>query len=284
MPLFVPGRPNVLQPCRSAHTPSTVRVRILETSPATHTHGPVLRRNAHGGWRRHLRGARTHGNTERTERVRMHVPRHARHGGADTVLHPLAAGSVSTRRGPTGVRPSCALGGGAGTRGPRRLGYGTRTAVGAMVRLPHYSQGTRRVLAGYSRARALNDLRGAVKRAVRGTRIGDSQSTSTRGGTANDTDYPTALGHCRGAAASVLTATCGEGTRTSVRRCVRAHAAVLTDTNGPGLARRRTARHRARGGAQESQQVERRQRVRDRAVELVRGERPATGMVRPAVP
>jgi hypothetical protein len=97
-----------------------------------------------------------------------------------------------------GVRPSCALGGGAGTRGPRRLGYGTRTVVGAMVRLAQYSQGTKRVLAGYSWARALNDLRGAVERAVRGTRNGDSQSTSTRGGTANDTEYPTALRHCGG--------------------------------------------------------------------------------------
>ncbi len=44
---------------------------------------------------------------------------------------------------------------------------------------------------------------------------------------------PHGAGPLAGAAASVLTAACGEGTRTAVRRCVRAHAAVLTDTNGP---------------------------------------------------
>ena len=33
---------------------------------------------------------------------------------------------------------------------------------------------------------------------MRGTRTADAQSTSTRGGTANDTEYPTALGHCGG--------------------------------------------------------------------------------------
>ncbi len=79
-------------------------------------------------------------------------------------------------------------------------------------------------------------------------RAGYSKSTSMRGGTANDTEYPTALRHC-GAAASILTATCGEGTRTAVRRCV--HAGVLTDTSGPALARMRTARHRARGARTE---------------------------------
>jgi hypothetical protein len=49
--LFVPGRRKVLQPCRSAHTPSMVHVDILEGSLATHTHGPVLRGHAHGGGR-----------------------------------------------------------------------------------------------------------------------------------------------------------------------------------------------------------------------------------------
>jgi hypothetical protein len=49
--LFVPGRRKVLQPCRSAQPPSIVRVRILERSLATHTHGPVLRECAHGGGR-----------------------------------------------------------------------------------------------------------------------------------------------------------------------------------------------------------------------------------------
>ena len=59
---------------------------------------------------------------------------------------------------------------------------------------------------------------------------------------------PHGAGPLQGGAASVRTAACGEGTRTAVRRCVRAHAGVLTDTNGQALARRRTARHRARGG------------------------------------
>ncbi len=49
--LFVPGRRKVLQPCRSAHTPSMVLVRLLERSLATHMHGPVLRGYAHGGGR-----------------------------------------------------------------------------------------------------------------------------------------------------------------------------------------------------------------------------------------
>ncbi len=53
--LFVPGRRKSLQPCRGAHTPSTVRVRILEWSLATPTHGPVVRRYAHGGGKGHLR-------------------------------------------------------------------------------------------------------------------------------------------------------------------------------------------------------------------------------------
>jgi hypothetical protein len=57
---------------------------------------------------------------------------------------------------------------------------------------------------------------------------------------------PHGAGPLQGAVASVLTATCGEGKSTAVRRCVRAHAGVLTDTNGPALARTRTARHRAR--------------------------------------
>ncbi len=46
--LFVPGRRKVLQPCRSAHTPSTVRVRILGRSLATHTHGHVALRHCEG--------------------------------------------------------------------------------------------------------------------------------------------------------------------------------------------------------------------------------------------
>jgi hypothetical protein len=93
-----------------------------------------------------VRGARTHGLAKRTERVRTYHGT-ARHGGADGALHRLAAGSESTRRGLAGVRQSCALGNGAGTRGRRRLGCGTQMVVGALS----VFQTTRRVLGGYSR-------------------------------------------------------------------------------------------------------------------------------------
>ena len=83
----------------------------------------------------------------------------------------------------------------------------------------------------------------------------------------------------------MLTATCGEGTRTAVRRCVRADAGALTDTNGQARQRRSHAGARrgiARAaGAQETQLLELRKRGRDRAVQRVRGENPATCLVRP---
>jgi hypothetical protein len=280
--LFVPARRKVLQPCRSAHTPSMVLVRILESSLATHTRRPVLRGYAHGGGKGHLRGARTDGLAERTERARTY---HGTHGTAA----PIGYYAFSQRawrvlgRGLAGVRRSWALGRGAGTRGPRRLGHGTGTAVGAMVRLREYSQGTRRVLAGYSWARAWADLRGAVERDVRGTRNGDAQSTSTRGGTANHAEHPRRWATA-GAAASVLTAACGEGTLTAVRWCGQARAGVLTDKRSGRRSHAGARRGIARAaGAQETQQLERRQRGGDRAVERVIGEIPATCMVRPAV-
>jgi hypothetical protein len=110
--------------------------------PRTHTStsrggcmGPRLR----GCWTRVLKGggARTHGLTKRTERVRTY------------------------------------------------LGITTRRVLGG------YSRGTHGPMRGMIRS-------GAVERAVRGTRNGDAWDTSTRWGTANDTEYPTALGHCGG--------------------------------------------------------------------------------------
>jgi hypothetical protein len=91
-------------------------------------------------------------------------------------------------------------------------------------------------------------------------------------------------GPLRGAATNVLAATCGEGTRTAVRRCVQAHAAVLTDTNGHARSHAGARRGNVRAaGAQETQLTERRQRGGDRAVQRVRVESPATCMVRPTV-
>jgi hypothetical protein len=138
----------------------------------------------------------THGLTKRTGRARTYQGT-ARHGGADRVPPLLAAGSESTRRGLAGVRPSCALGSGAGTRGRRRLGYSTRTVVGArsVFLTP------RRVLGGYSRV---------THGPVRGTICAGQWNGTCAAlawvltehkharGTANDTEYPTALGHCRG--------------------------------------------------------------------------------------
>jgi hypothetical protein len=226
-----------------------VLARILERSPPTHTHRPVLRRYAHGGGMGPLRGARTHGLMRRTERVRTY---HGTHGTAAPMGYYTfsQAGSESTRRGLTGVRQSCALGSGAGTRGRRRLGCGTRAAVGAWsVFLT-----TRRVLGGYSEG-THGRVRGPIC-AGQWNETCAALATGTRRARAREGVLPTIPSTPRrwataGAAASVLTATCGEGTRTAVRRCVHAHAGVLTDTNGQALARTRTARHRARGGRTE---------------------------------
>ncbi len=92
----------------------------------------------------HLRGARTQSRTTRTERVHTY---HGTHGTAAPIGYcPFSQRAWNTRRGLTAVRQSCALGSGAGTRGRRRLGYGTRTVVGAgsVFLTP------RRVLGGYS--------------------------------------------------------------------------------------------------------------------------------------
>jgi hypothetical protein len=214
-----------------------------------------------------------------------HVPRHARQGGADRVLHLLAAGVESTRRGLAGVRRSCALGSGAGTRGPPRLGYGTRTAVGARsVFLT-----TRRVLGGYSRG-THGPVRGMTCAGQWNGPCG-ALATGTHKARAREGVLPTIPSTPRRWAAAggllpaYIAATCGEGTRTAVRRCVhvRAHAAVRTDTDGPALARTRTGAASRGAGAQDTQQLERRQRGGDRAVERVRAEIPATCKVRPAV-
>ncbi len=237
------GTPAVPQ---CAHTFHGTCTDTRKVTSASHARARAARARARR-WKRHLRGARTHGLAERTERVCTY---HGTHGTAAPIgYYTLSqAGSESTRRGLAAVRPSCALGSGAATRGPRRLAYGTRTVVGAMVRLLHYSQGTRRVLAGYSWARAWNDMgRGSGTGRARHSHRGRTEHEHARG-YCQRYRVPHGAGQLRRGAASVLTATCGEGTRTSVRRCVRAHAGVLADTNAPGLARRRTARHRVQGG------------------------------------
>jgi hypothetical protein len=173
-----------------------VLVRIIERSLATHTHRPVPRRNAHGGGRGTcavLAHTATRSALSEYARTTVRTPRRRRKG---TTPSRSGLGEYSEgTHGRTAIVGAGEWRGHARPAAPRiRYSNGSRS----MVRLPHCSQGTGRVLAGYSRARAWTDLRGAVERAVRGTRNGDAQSTSTRGGTANDTEYSTALRHCRG--------------------------------------------------------------------------------------
>jgi hypothetical protein len=109
---------------------------------------------------------------------------------------------------------------------------------------------TRRVLGGYSRGTP-GPVRGTIcagkwKGDVRVTRNGDAQSKSTRGGTANDTEYPTALGHCGGGC---------QRTHGHVRRGWYAHGSATVRARARrgayghkragALAPTRTARHRA---------------------------------------
>ena len=214
----------------------------------------------------------------------MYVPRHARHGGADRVLHPLAGGVGEYSEGTRGrtaivcAREWC---GHARPAAPRiRYSNGSRSNGLSSSLLAGYSEGTRGVLTGPC---VEPSARGSGRR-----RAGHSQRGRT--------EYEHARGYCQryrvphgagplpGAAAGVLTATCGEGTRTSVRRCVRAHAGALTDTSASERSHAGARHGVARAaGAQSSKLLELRQRVRDRAVERVRGKIPATCMVRPAV-
>ncbi len=212
-----------------------------------------------------------------------HVPPHPPHGGADTVLPRIAAGLESTRRGPTAVRQSCALGSGAGTRRRRRLGYGTRTAVGAMVRLPHYSQGTRKGTRGVLTGPCVErSARGSGRGRARHLQRGRAEHELPRG-YCKIYRVPHGAGPLRGVlpaysrprVASVRAQRC-DGACTRTQGCLRTRTV-------------RRARHaRARrgiaraAGAQITQQLERRQRGGDRAVELVRTEIPATCMVHPA--
>jgi hypothetical protein len=218
-----------------------VHVNILESSLATHTHGPVLRGYAHGGGRgtcavlahtasrRALsESARTTACTERRRHVKEYytfLQRARRVLGGDSRAY--------------GNRVRCGVVLARTAR--RRLGYGTGTIVGAWsVFLT-----THRVLGGYSRG-THGPVRGmiwggVVEGDVRGTRNGDAEHEHAK-------EYciryriPNGDGPKPGAAASELTATCGEITHTGVRRCVHRHQ------RAEALARRRTARHRARGG------------------------------------
>ncbi len=234
-------------------------------------------------WKGHLRGARAHGLTKRTERVRTY---HGTHGTAAPIGYYAFShqGSESTRRGLTSVRQSWALGSGARTRGRRRLGYGTRTVVGAMVRLPEYSQGTRRGLAGYSRARAWTGMRGAAEQG------------RARHPPRGRTEHEHARGYCKryrvphgaGPLPGLLSAySRPRAARARARQCAgacRRTQGCSRNTNGPGRSHAGARRGIARGaGAQGTQLIERRQRGGDRAVERVRLEIPATCLVRPAV-
>jgi hypothetical protein len=133
-------------------------------------------------------------------------------------------------------------------RGARTHGLAKRTervrtyhgthGTAAPIRYYLFSQRGRRVLGG--------DSRGSGRRRAGHSQRGRTEYEHARG-YCQRYRVPHGAGPLQGAAASVLTARCGEGTRTAVRRCVRAHAGVLADTNG-ALARGRTARHRAHGG------------------------------------
>jgi hypothetical protein len=209
----------------------------------------------------------------------------ARHGTAAPIgYYTFSQRARRVLGGDSRVRQSCALGSDAGTRGPSapriRYSNGSRSTV----RHPQYSKGTRRVLAGYSWARAWNDLR-------RG---------SGRGRAAHShwvlTEYEHARGYCqryrvphgagplRGRLPAYSRPRAARArARQSGGAFGRTQGCLRTPTGRRSHAHAR-ARHRARAaGAQANQQVERRQRGGDRAVERVRAKRPATCMVRPAV-
>ncbi len=133
----------------------------------------------------------------------------------------------------------------------------------SMVRLRDYSQGTGRGTRGVLLGPCVDrSARGSGRRRARHLQWGRTEYEHARG-TANHTEYPTALGHCR----RLLPA------RVRARQCdgaCRRTQGCLTDTNGPGRSHACARRGIARGaGAQIFQQVERRQRGGDRAVQRV---------------
>ena len=206
----------------------------------------------------------------------MYVPRHARHGGADRVLPLLAAGSESTRRGLTGVRQSWALGSGAGTRRRRRLGYGTRTVVGAMVRLPDYSQGTRKGTRGVLMGPCVErPARGSGRGRARHSHRGRTEHEHARG-YCERYRVPHGAGPLRGRLPAYSQP---RAARARARQCDGACGRTQECLRTP--AGRRS--HARAAGAQDTQLLELRQRGGDRAVQRVRAEIPATRMVRPAV-
>ncbi len=227
-----------------------------------------------------MRGARTHGLTKRTGRVRTY------HGAAAPIgYHPYSQRARRVLGGdsrPYGnrvrwvaVRARAAA---------RRLGYGTRVVVGARSGFLT----PRKVLGGYSRG-THGPVCGRIrteqwKGAMQGNRDRYSQGLSPRGGTANHTEYPTAPDRCRGRLPAYSRP---RAARARARQCdgaTHAHTGALTDTNSTGRSHAAAWRGIARrAGAQSSKLLELRQRGGDRAVERVRGERPATRMVRPAL-
>jgi hypothetical protein len=151
----------------------------------------------------------------------------------------------------------------------------------SMVRLPHYSQGTRRALAGYLRARAWNDTgRGSGR-----GRAGHSQRRRAEHKGVLPT-IPSTPRRCATAGGLLPAYSRPDAARVRARQCDgacgRTQGCLRTPTGRRLHARARRGIART-AGAQISQQLERRQRGGDRAVQRVQLERPATCMVRPAV-
>ncbi len=224
------------------HTPSIVRVHILVSSLATHTHRPVLRRYANGGGRGTCAVLAHGGLTKRTERVRTY---HGTHGAAAPIGY--YAFSQGTRRllggDSTAYGNRVCMGVVRARAAARRLGYGTRTVV---VGAWSVFLTTRRVLGGYSR-RTHGRVRGMICagqwKGTCGALATETHRARARNGVLRT--IPSTPRRCatRGAAASVLAATCGEGTRTAVRQCVRVHAGCFRTPTGRG------ARTQAHGAA-----------------------------------
>ncbi len=224
-----------------------VLVRILERSPPTHTHRPVLRRYAHGGGRGTCAvHARTASRRALSEYARTY---HGTHGTAA----PIGYYTLSQRgrrvlggdsrayshRGRSGAVRARAARGASDTVLKRQSEHGPSSSL-----LAGYSEGTRGVLTSPCVERS---ARGSGTGRARHSQRGRAEHEHARG-YCERYRVPHGAGPLAGAAAGVLTAACGEGTRTEVRRCVQAHAGALTDTNGQALALTRTARHRARCG------------------------------------
>ncbi len=233
-------------------------------------------------WKWHLRGARTHGLTKRTERVRTY---HGTHGTAAPIgYYPFSQRARKVLGGDSRAYGNRVRWGAVRARAAaRRLGYGTRRVVGTWsVFLT-----TRRVLAGYLR-RTHGPVRGMTCAGQWNGPCG-ALATSTYRARAREGILRTIPSTPRRRAAA---RGCCQRTQSHVRRG-HAHGSPTVRAGARRGAyghQRASARSHAHGaasraaGAQDTQLIERRQRGGDRAVERVRAVRPATCMVRPAVP